>query len=75
MSQEKAEIVRSVYEAWIRDDLPEPADLFDAQIEYVNPPGAVEHPSWTGRVQPGGPRRIRGLGDLADRAGTVHTRG
>ena len=42
MSQQNAEIVRSVYEAWARDDLPGPADLFDAQIEYVNPPGAVE---------------------------------
>src|SRR6476661_4892294 len=42
MSQENVEVVRSVYEAWARDDLPGPAHLFDAQIEYVNPPGAVE---------------------------------
>lgn len=42
MSQENVEIVRTVYEAWARDDLPGPADLFDAQIEYVNPAGAVE---------------------------------
>ena len=42
MSQENVEVVRTVYEAWARDDLPGPAHLFDAQIEYVNPRGAVE---------------------------------
>ena len=42
MSQENVDVVRSVYEAWARDDLPGPAHLFDAQIEYVNPPEAVE---------------------------------
>ena len=42
MSQENVEVVRSVYEAWARDDLPGPAGLLDAQIEYVNPPDAVE---------------------------------
>ncbi|HEX8855163.1 MAG TPA: nuclear transport factor 2 family protein [Thermoleophilaceae bacterium] len=36
------EIVRRVYEAWARDELPGPARLFDAEIEYVNPPNAVE---------------------------------
>ena len=39
---ENVEVVRSVYEAWARDELPGPAHLLDAQIEYVNPPGAVE---------------------------------
>ena len=42
MSQENVDIVRSVYEAWARDELPGPARLFDPQIEYVNPPHAVE---------------------------------
>jgi len=42
MSQENVEVVRSVYEAWAGNDLPGPAHLFDAQIEYVNPPNAVE---------------------------------
>jgi ketosteroid isomerase-like protein len=42
MSQENVEVVRSVYEAWARNDLPGPARLFDAHIEYVNPPNAVE---------------------------------
>jgi ketosteroid isomerase-like protein len=42
MSQENVEVVRSVYEAWTRNDLPGPGHLFDAQIAYVNPPDAVE---------------------------------
>ena len=42
MSQENVEIVRRVYEAWARNELPGPVRLFDAQIEYVNPPDAVE---------------------------------
>jgi ketosteroid isomerase-like protein len=42
MSQENVEVVRSVYEAWARHELPGPAHLLDAEIEYVNPPGAVE---------------------------------
>jgi ketosteroid isomerase-like protein len=42
MSQKNVEIVRTVYAAWARDDLPGPAGLFDAQIDYVNPPDAVE---------------------------------
>ena len=42
MSQENVEIVRSVYDAWARDQLPGPARLFDPKIEYVNPPDAVE---------------------------------
>jgi ketosteroid isomerase-like protein len=42
MSQENVEIVRRVYEAWAHHELPGPARLFDAQIEYVNPPDAVE---------------------------------
>jgi ketosteroid isomerase-like protein len=36
------EVVRRVYEAWVRGELPGPERLFDAQVEYVNPPGAVE---------------------------------
>ena len=42
MSEGTVEVVRSVYEAWSRNDLPGPAHLFDEQIEYVNPPDAVE---------------------------------
>jgi ketosteroid isomerase-like protein len=42
MSQENVEIVRMVYDAWARNELPGPAHLLDPQIEYVNPDGAVE---------------------------------
>jgi len=36
------EIVREIYDAWARDEYPGPAHLLDADIEYVNPAGAVE---------------------------------
>ena len=42
MSQENVEIVRSIYDAWARNELPGPAHLLDAQIVYVNPPDAIE---------------------------------
>jgi ketosteroid isomerase-like protein len=42
MSHENVGIVRSVYEAWARNELPGPAELLDPEIEYVNPLGAVE---------------------------------
>jgi ketosteroid isomerase-like protein len=42
MSQENVEIVRSIYDAWARNDFPGPAHLLDAQILYVNPPEAIE---------------------------------
>jgi ketosteroid isomerase-like protein len=31
-----------VYDAWGRDELPGPLELLDPEIEYVNPPGAIE---------------------------------
>jgi ketosteroid isomerase-like protein len=42
MSQENIEIVKSFYDAWGRDEYPGPIELMDPEIEYVNPPGAVE---------------------------------
>jgi uncharacterized protein len=42
MSQENVDVVRGVYDAWARGDLPGPEALLDPEIEYVNPPGAVE---------------------------------
>ena len=41
-SQENVEVVRSIYDAWARKEFPGPPHLLDAQIEYVNPAGAVE---------------------------------
>jgi uncharacterized protein len=49
MSQENVELVRSVYEAWGRNDLPGPSELFDPEVEYVNPPSAVEPGTRRGR--------------------------
>jgi len=42
MSPQNVDIVRRVYEAWARDQLPGPEGLLDAEIEYVNPAGALE---------------------------------
>jgi hypothetical protein len=42
MSEQNVEVVRSVYDAWARDEILAPAHLLDANIEYVNPTGAVE---------------------------------
>jgi len=36
------DIVRAVYEAWNREDFPGPRALLDPDVEYVNPPDAVE---------------------------------
>jgi uncharacterized protein len=40
MSQENVEIVRAIYDAWSKGE--SPRDLLDPDIEYVNPPYAVE---------------------------------
>jgi ketosteroid isomerase-like protein len=42
MSQQNIEVVRQLYDAWNRRDLPGPPGLLDESIDYVNPPGAVE---------------------------------
>ena len=42
MSDGNLEVVRSFYRAWARDDFPGPRELMDPEIEYVNPPHAVE---------------------------------
>jgi ketosteroid isomerase-like protein len=42
VSRENLEIARRLYEAWSRLEVPGPADLLDPDIEYVNPPGAIE---------------------------------
>ena len=42
MSQASFQVVRRFYEAWSQDRFPGPVQLMDAEIEYVNPPDAVE---------------------------------
>jgi ketosteroid isomerase-like protein len=42
MPQDSVEVVRSVYDAWARGEFPGPERLLHPEIEYVNPPGAVE---------------------------------
>ena len=50
MSQENVEVVRRFYEAWARNAFPGPVELMDPEIEYVNPPGAIEPGTRRGRV-------------------------
>jgi len=40
--QQNVEIVQAIYAAWDREDFPGPAELLDDEIEYVNPPDALE---------------------------------
>jgi len=42
MSQENVEIVRAIHEALARGESPATLGLLHPDIEYVNPPGAVE---------------------------------
>jgi len=42
MSRANAEIVRLFYETWSQGELPGPLEYMDADIEYVNPEGAIE---------------------------------
>jgi ketosteroid isomerase-like protein len=42
MSQENIEIVQRLYDGWAREGVRGPLELLDPEIEYVNPPGAIE---------------------------------
>jgi uncharacterized protein len=42
MSLENVEVVRHIYGAWKKDGTPVGSGLLDADIEWVNPPDAVE---------------------------------
>jgi ketosteroid isomerase-like protein len=53
------EIVRRVYAAWERGDVPGPSELLDPDVEYVNPGGAIE------------PGTRRGLGEFTQALQTV----
>jgi ketosteroid isomerase-like protein len=47
MSQENVEVVRRIYDAWLEGK--SSRDRIDAEIEYVNPPDAVEGGTRRGR--------------------------
>jgi ketosteroid isomerase-like protein len=42
MSQEEVEIVRRIYEVWGAEGSPVASGLLDPEVEWVNPPEAVE---------------------------------
>jgi uncharacterized protein len=42
MSEENVEVVRRLYDAWAREDIPATVELLDPEVEYVNPAGAIE---------------------------------
>jgi uncharacterized protein len=42
MPDSNVEIVRRIYGAWAVGDIPGPLELFHDDVEYVNPPGAIE---------------------------------
>ena len=48
---DNVEIVRRIYEAWGRGDIPGPVELFDENVEYVNPVGAIEPGTRTGMAE------------------------
>jgi ketosteroid isomerase-like protein len=58
MSEENVEVVRRIYETWLRGD--SARDLIDADVEYVNPPDAVEGGTRRGR------RAFAGIRDAYD---------
>ncbi len=47
MSQESVEVVRAIYAAWLQGE--SARDFIDPEIEYVNPPDAVETGTRRGR--------------------------
>jgi hypothetical protein len=42
VSQENVDVVRRIYQAWEIDMTPEQSGLLDPDVEWVNPPEAVE---------------------------------
>ena len=47
MSQENVDVVRSIYAAWLKGE--SARDFIDPDVEYVNPPDAVEPGTRRGR--------------------------
>ena len=42
MSQENVDVIRRIYAVWGKEGSPVPSGLLDHQIEWVNPPDAIE---------------------------------
>jgi uncharacterized protein len=42
VSQENVEVIRRIYTVWAKEGSPVPSGLLDPDIEWVNPPDAVE---------------------------------
>ena len=42
MSQENLEVVRRIYAVWAEEGSPVPSGFLDPEIEWVNPPDAIE---------------------------------
>lgn len=42
MSQENVDVIRNIYAVWAKDGSPVPSGLLDSEIEWVNPPDAIE---------------------------------
>lgn len=42
MSQENVDVIRRIYSVWAKEGSPLPSGLLDSQIEWVNPPDAIE---------------------------------
>lgn len=60
MSHQNVAIVRAIHEALARGESPAALGLLDPDIEYVNPPGAVE------------PGTRRGIAAYEDALGSMH---
>jgi ketosteroid isomerase-like protein len=61
MSEENVEVVRRIYEAWLQGR--SSRDWIDSDVEYVNPPDAVEGGTRRGR------KAFAGIRDAYDDAG------
>ena len=51
MSDHQVEIVRRLYANWAAGDVPGPVELFQDDVEYVNPAGAIEPGTRSGMAE------------------------
>jgi ketosteroid isomerase-like protein len=48
VSQENVDVIRRIYAVWAKEGSPVPSGLLDSQIEWVNPPDAIERGTRSG---------------------------